>query len=562
MTLPLTPEELKQYNNVPTTPLSQKLGDTINELVAGTAYQVEDMAARNALTPSDKEVVRVKSTGELFVYDATYSRWRVVPNSSTRPDYFTYIRTPFTPLYLYVDATSSDDTGEGTQANPFASVARALNAVPHGYKRTIYIMVASGTYDDVEWVLPNTGAIMQSDSTGDLTFANTSIRIIGQAPYTDGEQITITAGNTTANAVPHPSGLGNYACLSDFSFPTFSTPINPADPTGQYMLFAPPTSAGTPSVNGSIIYSADNTTGAVRLVNQNNANIFSTGTFYILRRDQLPSFTRLSRINNYNNSPIRIQAYNLAFVTTSGSSPTGVAASNVSFQQCYFHAGLTLNTNSESDCSFTSCILDRLPGYPVTPYFWWKNATRGIMQKSYVKDTVLNASTGQFVNFGGVFESTGTSYTKIVTGSDDVSTSHGAGPSLGISYFGALDFIGPGAGMQLTNTSVRLSAGSGNLTFDGVSNPMILASGSFFGVASGTAIGTGTSFTIVGVHCATGSTNTLTPSAAGIAGWNVQNTATPGAEIQVGANPAPVTFASLPQTDFALGNTSVGAVAK
>ncbi len=35
MTLPLSPEELKAYNNVPTTPTSQKLGDTINALVGG-----------------------------------------------------------------------------------------------------------------------------------------------------------------------------------------------------------------------------------------------------------------------------------------------------------------------------------------------------------------------------------------------------------------------------------------------------------------------------------------------------------------------------------------------
>lgn len=35
MTLPLSPEELRDYNNVPTTPVSQKLGDTINALVGG-----------------------------------------------------------------------------------------------------------------------------------------------------------------------------------------------------------------------------------------------------------------------------------------------------------------------------------------------------------------------------------------------------------------------------------------------------------------------------------------------------------------------------------------------
>jgi len=560
MTLPLTPEELKQYNNVPTTPLSQKLGDTIDELVAGNAYQVADMAARNALTPEDKQVVRVESTGELFVYDATYSRWRVVPNSSTKPDFFLYIRSPFTPLYLYVDQTGSDDTGEGTQTNPFQSVARALNAIPHGYKRHIYIRVASGSYDDVEWVLPNSGAIMQSDSTGDLTNATVAIRIIGQSPYTDGEQITLTAANTTAINVPHPSGLGNYACLKDFNFPTFSTPVNPADPTGQYMLFGSPTAAGTPSfAGGHVIYSADNTTGAVRLVTP--TNIFTTGTFYVLRRDQLPTFTRLGEIKNLNGSSAELAIYNLAFAIESGGFDRQVIASNCNFQQCYLNAG-AMFSNPNAQTTFNTCIVDKKPGLTFTPYVYYKNSTESLIQRSYFKDAYVSAGQGLYTSFQGVFESTGTSYPKIVTGILSTSTTGGAGGSVGFTFFGGCDLIGPGAGMQLSNTSMRITNTYGNITFDGVSNPVTLASGSFVGVASGTAIGTGTAPIVVGVNSATGSTNTTTPGAAGIAGWNVQNSATPGAEIQVGANPAPVTLASLPQTDFALGNTSVGAVAK
>jgi len=35
MTLPLSPEELKAYNNIPCTPVSQKLGDTIDALIGG-----------------------------------------------------------------------------------------------------------------------------------------------------------------------------------------------------------------------------------------------------------------------------------------------------------------------------------------------------------------------------------------------------------------------------------------------------------------------------------------------------------------------------------------------
>lgn len=46
MTIPLSPSELKAYNNVPTTPLSQKLGDTINALSGASQLSPFDAALR------------------------------------------------------------------------------------------------------------------------------------------------------------------------------------------------------------------------------------------------------------------------------------------------------------------------------------------------------------------------------------------------------------------------------------------------------------------------------------------------------------------------------------
>jgi len=60
----------------------------------------------------------------------------------------------------------------------------------------------------------------------------------------------------------------------------------------------------------------------------------------------------------------------------------------------------------------------------------------------------------------------------------------------------------------------------------------------------------------------TGNGNVTNQTGPGIAGWTVTNAATPGAEVIVGANPGTTTFAALPQTDLALGNTSIGAIAK
>lgn len=566
MTLPLTPEELKQYNNVPTTPLSQKLGDTINELVAGTAYQVEDMAARNALTPSDKEVVRVKSTGELFVYDAANTVWRNVPNSSTRPDFFLYDDSGTAVVAVHVTPAGSDVDGEGTQTNPFRTVSRALDSVPNGYKANVFIAVASGNYPDFTWRFPTRGSV-NPDSTVVSTFASPTISVVGQSPYTDGEVINLSGGALTANNVPHPSGLGNYACQSAFNFPAYTTPINPADPAGQNLLYGPPTAVQgiyVPNSSGTkVVYSADNTTGVTRLVNKAGSNLFATGDYYLINRDQLPTFDSLVYINavggdsyytgNFVNN-CKFKAFLFGF-------DFGLQATNVSFTGCFVHSSGISYQGNNGIHALNNCIAEKSPT-AFDGRSWISGASRGGYVECYFKDMKVNVTTGQYFNLGGVYESTA-SQVKLVTGTDDTSTSHGAGPSVGISYFGGCDFIGPGIAMQLVNTSVRASAGSGNFTFDNVTNPLILTSGSFWGHLNVTAIGTCTAPVIVGTKSMTGNGNVTNQTGPGIAGWTVSNTANPGQEVQVGANPAPpVGFAALPQTDLALGNTSIGAIAK
>lgn len=577
MTLPLSPEELKQYNNVPTTPLTQKLGDTINDLLAGSAYQVANMAARNALTPEPNQVVRVESTGELFVWDASTPQWRVVPNSSTRPDFFVKNLTAGVVL-LFCDPAGDDISGEGTQTSPFASVSRALDSIPHGFQNSVIIAVAAGTYADRDWCLSAQPGSIAPYSQGTST-TPPAVSIAGQG-HLNGEAITITSANTTANLIPHPSGVGNYAAIRRFNFPTWSTSIPgplpsmwPAVVTGaapEYMLIREAflavgsSTVSVPAFSNFVVApGSDNTTGQMHLVT--TGNIFSVGNYYLANVSQLPEFPLLRGITVNTKIVFNVDACVFGYV--SGANRFfPIVLDAASFSGCVFSGGGygRINSLQSTATTLSNCYIRRHPtNDSATSVMWFSNSTRAGFSGAYIRETSLNIITGQYWNLGGVYDTSPASRPKITFGGDAISTSHGAGPSVGVSYFGAVDMIGPGIGLQLVNTSIRYSVGSGNLTFDGVTNPMTLSSHSYWGHLNATTLGTCTAPVVIGPMSMTGSAFTNTPTAAGIAGWAglVTNTASPGQEVQVGANPV-TAFASLPQTDYPLGNTSIGAVGK
>jgi len=578
MTLPLSPKELRFYNNVPTTPLTQKLGDTINELVAGNAYQVADMTARNALTPEDKQVVRVETTGELFVWDASTTQWRVIPYSSTRPDFFIKNLTSGS-VGIFCDPAGDDLNGEGTSASPFASVSRALDSIPHGFVSSVVVVVAGGTYDDRVWNFSATPGSLASYAQGTST-TEPIIRIVGQG-HLNGEVINVTAANTTANNIPHPSGAGSYASIKQFNFPTWATPIPGPLPTmfpvtvagaePEYLLIreAFTTVSGEqisyPTFDNFVVApGSDNTTGSMHLVSV--FNLFSTGNYRLARVDQLPTFPNLRDVI-VNSDIFTFSIIGCGFGYTLGGNKSIPELRNVtSLTACFLDGGggAALISTKNFATSMQGCYIRRNPANPFSGgYFWVPANFRGGWNNCYFRDLTVNVSQGQYYNVGGVYDTSPTARPKIVFGTDDISTSHGAGPHVGVSYLGGIDMIGGGLGLQLVSTSVRVSGGSGNLTFDGVSNPLNLTSHSFWGYLSGTAIGTCTAPVVIGPMSMTGSGFTTSPTGVGISGWSglVTNTAAAGSEVQVGAN-AVTTFGSLPETDFAQGNLSIGAVGK
>jgi len=567
MTLPLTPEELKQYNNVPTTPLSQKLGDTIDQLVAGNAYQVADMAARNALTPTDRQVVRVASTGELFVYDASVPQWRNVPNSSTRPDFFVPPSFPYANgVVISVDASGDDANGEGTQGNPFATVSRALDSVPNGFENIIFILVAAGAYADVSW-----------DVTAISGNKDSSIIVWGQG-HVAGEKITVTAANTAASGIAHPSGSGNYASLRRFSFPTWTTAIpgplpsmHPVVVPGaapEYMLFSPfvynVSGVSFQAASGDVVApGSDNTTGQMDLVR--TSSLFETGDYTLAHVSQLPSFPNLERVRGPYGGNFSIGG--CAFGYDSFGDKYFPSFRNVrGLGSCFLEGGSFAELTNESvfQYNFTfnrgNYIRRNATNVYAPSVIWFPTVTRSNLASCYIKDTTILLSSGSLTGTDSFYDTSAGARPKLVLGADGIDPNDVTGSHAAIYYLGNMDMVGPGVGIQMGNSSVRHTA---SITFDGVSNPLTLTSNSYWGRVSSSALGTCTEPVIIGPMSMTGSGNVSAPTAAGIAGWSgsLVNTNNPGNEVQVGAN-AVTSFAALPQTDFALGNLSIGAVGK
>jgi len=519
---------------------------------------VSDIAERNNLSVEDGDVVRVKSTGELFVWDNARTKWVLLPNSSTRPDFFYYDDVSYSFPVLYVSTTGSDDNGEGTQASPFRSVTRALQMIPRGYRTIVFVTVESGSYNDCRWHFPESADIQQGDvASGNTFYATPQIRVFSPSPYINGEEIYLSSSNLTASLVPHPSNNGNYAALSDFNVPTFTTPISSSDIKGDYILYGPPSSFfgfQTPGFSNRVVYSGSYDSGSLRVVNPRNNNLFEVGNYYLTNVDKLPQFTNLTTIiNSCKNASTSV--YNVCFKKT----PTlkGINIYACSFQE----SGAWILSSDQINNALWNCSIKSSPAYTSGGYMWWQGAFRGGMSGCYIYNTKVNVSIGQYFSLAGVYESS-LNIPKLITGTDDTSTSHGAGPSVGISYLGGMDFIGPGVGMQFSNTSVRASAGSGNFSFSGVSNPLVLCNNSFWGHLNPSAIGDCTAPVIVGTKSMTGNAFTTTQAGPGIAGWNITNTANPGQEVIVGAVTSSFAFSDLPQTDLILGTGSIGAIAR
>lgn len=94
---------------------------------------------------------------------------------------------------VYINAsTGNDDSGVGTSAAPYKTIAKALNSLPRmSHKYTVELNIAAGTYNEDVVIRGFTGSIALY-SAGQITIK--SLVIDGVSVYQSGYNVTLTAG--------------------------------------------------------------------------------------------------------------------------------------------------------------------------------------------------------------------------------------------------------------------------------------------------------------------------------------------------------------------------------
>jgi hypothetical protein len=92
---------------------------------------------------------------------------------------------------LYVDTTGNDNTGDGTAALPYASVTKALSAVPGSFRDKVITINVSGEYHE-DVVIRGFSGVVNLYTAGITRFR--SLLVEGCSVYQHGSQLNFTNG--------------------------------------------------------------------------------------------------------------------------------------------------------------------------------------------------------------------------------------------------------------------------------------------------------------------------------------------------------------------------------
>lgn len=110
---------------------------------------------------------------------------------------FLYDSTARDDLTVYVSASGSDTTGNGTAARPYATITKALSVLPRAFgDKTVTISIAAGTYLDRVDIRGFSG-VLNINTTGLTTI--TSLTVEGCAVTHTGSQMNVQQGIVLKN---------------------------------------------------------------------------------------------------------------------------------------------------------------------------------------------------------------------------------------------------------------------------------------------------------------------------------------------------------------------------
>ena len=473
---------------------------------AGDYLVVADVTARDALSPSDGDIVMSLASGIVWRRAVSPGRWIIVDNVSE--DAFDNDVNALVPVYnIFVETTGSDTAGEGTVADPFATIDTALRAMPRALAGQVIIELGAGTF-----------------TVGPSGFSN--ITPAGSYPWglwirgTTTSVASVSLGSTTdvgllaGKYAQYRSGIGAYG------FTVVEGDHFLDDTTSGFEDFAPNyipllASSSTPNIDRVA-------TGAL----SKDVEIFTLATTV---------------------SPV------------SGSIDVhGNAGAEITFVTLKLTGGTTFMQHASMqgvDASGISTLIMRDGVSSIRGAYLDSTAVRMTGSRGRVVNAIVNDGPLEILGSNELFTAV-----TLVLRENGVAMSVGKqvatiGRRSSFAQIGSIDFE-PGAsgqGLLLTGKGSGVVL-QGSMSVTGGSRALFVNEGAQYTRSFGVWTGTTTTTPVL-----VGAQSHLEDVAASFTG--LTNSVTAGEQLQVGANAAGL-YTAVPQTDYALGNTSLGAIAQ
>lgn len=164
---------------------------------------VETTGARDSLTEVEEgTLVYVKSTNRIYILDADLTTWntyRILPNFKIKDELATSL---FEMAFLYVSSSGNDETGVGSEAAPFATIQRCIDAIPPHCKGYIQVQFMDAGPFVGDFYLPD----LQAREYLNINFVGAGDSVLDMSGMPAGTRDINTAGGNKSGRFRHVVG--------------------------------------------------------------------------------------------------------------------------------------------------------------------------------------------------------------------------------------------------------------------------------------------------------------------------------------------------------------------